>query len=150
MLIVCCKIQLSKDLVRLISITARGIAAMEVLTELWDKTTDAFTALSENVSEGLVRIFGSSNERRIRSMRPLVATINDLEPQMQALSDIELKAKTVEFRGRRAAGEALIEPLPAALAACRKASRRFFTMRNFDVQLRGGMVLHRDNTAKKL
>ena len=60
---------------------------MEVLTELWDKTTDAFTALSENVSEGLVRIFGSSNERRIRSMRPLVATINDLEPQMQALSD---------------------------------------------------------------
>ena len=121
---------------------------MEVLTELWDKTTDAFTALSENVSEGLVRIFGSSNERRIRSMRPLVATINDLEPQMQALSDIELKAKTVEFRGRRAAGETLDDLLPEAFAACREAGRRFLNMRHFDVQLMGGMVLHGGDIAE--
>ena len=121
---------------------------MEVLTELWDKTTDAFTALSENVSEGLVRIFGSSNERRIRSMRPLVATINDLEPQMQELSDIELKAKTVEFRGRRAAGETLDDLLPEAFAACREAGRRFLNMRHFDVQLMGGMVLHGGDIAE--
>ena len=60
---------------------------MEVLTELWDKTTDAFTAFSEGVSEGLVRLFGSSNERKIRQMRPLVAQINELEPSMTALSD---------------------------------------------------------------
>ena len=121
---------------------------MEVLTELWDKTTDAFTALSENVSEGLVRIFGSSNERRVRSMRPLVATINDLEPQMQALSDVELRAKTVEFRGRRAAGETLDDLLPEAFAACREAGRRFLNMRHFDVQLMGGMVLHGGDIAE--
>ena len=121
---------------------------MEVLTELWDKTTDAFTALSEGVSEGLVRLFGSSNERRIRQMRPLVARINELEPAMQALSDEELKAKTVEFRGRRAAGETLDDLLPEAFAACRESGRRFLNMRHFDVQLMGGMVLHGGNIAE--
>jgi preprotein translocase subunit SecA len=121
---------------------------MEVLIELWDKTTDAFTAFSENVSEGLIRLFGSSNERRIRSMRPLVARINELEPSMQVLSDEELKAKTVEFRGRREAGETLDDLLPEAFAACREAGRRFLNMRHFDVQLMGGMVLHGGNIAE--
>ena len=121
---------------------------MEVLTELWDKTTDAFTALSEGVSEGLVRLFGSSNERRVRSMRPLVATINEYEPQMQALSDEELKEKTVEFRRRRAAGETLDDLLPEAFAACRESGRRFLNMRHFDVQLMGGMVLHGGDIAE--
>ncbi len=144
----CCKIYLSKDLVRLNQDFLRGDAAMEVLTELWDKTTDAFTVLSENVSEGLVRIFGSSNERRVRAMRPLVAVINDLEPQMLALSDDELKAKTVEFRGRLAAGESLEDLLPEAFAACRESGRRFLNMRHFDVQLMGGMVLHGGDIAE--
>ncbi len=58
---------------------------MELLSEIWDKTTDAFTALSENVSEGLVRLFGSSNERQIRQMRPMVAQINELEPAMHGV-----------------------------------------------------------------
>ena len=63
----------------------RGVAgAMELLSEIWDKTTDAFTALTEGVSEGLVRLFGSSNERRIRHMRGTVDRINELEPAMQA------------------------------------------------------------------
>jgi preprotein translocase subunit SecA len=118
------------------------MAATEVLTELWDKTTDAFTALSENVSEGLVRLFGSSNERRVRSMRPMVETINQLEPGMVALSDEELKAKTAEFRRRRGEGETLEQLLPEAFAACRESGRRFLNMRHFDVQLMGGMVLH--------
>src|SRR3954447_2009420 len=121
---------------------------MEVLTDLWDKTTDAFTALSENVSEGLVRLFGSSNERRIRQMRPVVAQINELEPSMQALSDEELKAKTVEFRRRHAAGETLDELLPEAFAACRESGWRFLKMRHFDVQLMGGMVLHEGDIAE--
>src|SRR4051794_26326752 len=121
---------------------------MEVLTELWDKTTDAFTALSEGVSEGLVRLFGSSNERRIRAMRPIVARINELEPGMQALSDEELKAKTAEFRQRRAAGETLDDLLPEAFAACREAGWRFLKMRHFDVQLMGGMVLHGGDIAE--
>ena len=121
---------------------------MEVLTELWDKTTDALSALSEGVSEGLVRVFGSSNERRIRQMRPIVARINELEPSVQALSDDELKAKTAEFRRRRQAGETLEELLPEAFAVCREAGRRYMNMRHFDVQLMGGMVLHGGNIAE--
>ena len=121
---------------------------MEVLTELWDKTTDALSALSEGVSEGLVRIFGSSNERRIRQMRPIVARINELEPSAQALSDEGLKQKTEEFRRRLRAGETLDQILPEAFAVCREAGRRFMNMRHFDVQLMGGMVLHGGNIAE--
>ncbi len=121
---------------------------MELLTEIWDKTTDAFSAFSEGVSEGLVRLFGSSNERRIRQMRPIVARINDLEPSMRALSDEELRAKTQEFRRRRAQGETLDDLLPEAFAACREAGRRYLNMRHFDVQLMGGMVLHGGSIAE--
>jgi preprotein translocase subunit SecA len=121
---------------------------MEVLIELWDKTTDALSAFSEGVSEGLVRLFGSSNERRVRQMRPVVARINELEPSMQALSDDQLKAKTEEFRARRQAGESLDDLLPEAFAACREAGRRFLNMRHFDVQLMGGMVLHSGDIAE--
>ena len=60
---------------------------MELLSEIWDKTTDALTSVSEGVSTGLIRLFGNSNERQIRRMRPIVARINELEPAMQALSD---------------------------------------------------------------
>ena len=68
--------------------TRRGAnPAMELLSEIWDKTTDALTAVSEGVSDGLIRLFGNSNERQIRRMRPIVARINELEPAMQALSD---------------------------------------------------------------
>ena len=121
---------------------------MEVLTEIWDKTTDAFSALSEGVSEGLVRIFGSSNERKIRQMRPMVARVNELEPSMSALSDDALRDKTREFRDRRAAGESLDDLLPEAFAACRESGRRYLNMRHFDVQLMGGSVLHGGNIAE--
>jgi preprotein translocase subunit SecA len=115
---------------------------MELLTELWDKTTNAFTAMSETISDGLVRVFGNSNERQVRKMRPVVEQINALEPQMTALSDEGLKEKTAEFRRRLAAGETLDDLLPEAFAACREAGRRFLKMRHYDVQLMGGMVLH--------
>ncbi len=121
---------------------------MELLTELWDKTTDAFTAFSEGVSEGLIRLFGSSNERRIRQMRALVAQINELEPSMRALADDELRARTDEFRMRRAKGEGLDDLLPEAFAAARESGRRFLNMRHFDVQLMGGVVLHGGDIAE--
>ncbi|MBX6312803.1 MAG: preprotein translocase subunit SecA [Isosphaeraceae bacterium] len=121
---------------------------MELLSEIWDKTTDAFTAVSEGVSDGLVRLFGNANERAIRRMRPRVARINELEPQMQALSDAELRAKTDEFKKRLAAGETLDDLLEEAFAACREAGRRFLKMRHYDVQLMGGMVLHGGNIAE--
>ena len=121
---------------------------MELLSEIWDKTTDALSAVSEGVSDGLIRLFGNSNERQIRRMRPIVADINELEPSMQGLTDDELKAKTAEFRHRLDQGETLDDLLPAAFAACREAGRRFLKMRHYDVQLMGGMVLHGGNIAE--
>src|SRR3954452_4912027 len=98
---------------------------MELLSEIWDKTTDAFTAVSEGVSEGLIRLFGNSNERQIRRMRPIVARINELEPAMEVLTAEELRAKTDESRHRLAQGETLDDLLPEAFAACREAGRRY-------------------------
>jgi preprotein translocase subunit SecA len=121
---------------------------MELLSEIWDKTTDALTSVSEGVSGGLVRLFGNSNERQIKRMRPVVASINDLEPAMLALTDEELKGKTAEFRGRLAKGESIEDVLPEAFAACREAGRRYLKMRHYDVQLMGGMVLHGGNIAE--
>src|SRR5512135_2804192 len=121
---------------------------MELLSEIWDKTTDALTTVSEKASDGLIRLFGSSNERQIRRMRMTVNRINDLEPALQALSDERLRAQTEEFRRRLADGESLDDLLPEAFAACREAGRRFLKMRHYDVQLMGGMVLHGGNIAE--
>ncbi len=121
---------------------------MELLSEIWDKTTDALTSVSEGVSTGLIRLFGNSNERQIRKMRPIVARINDLEPMMQALSDEALREKTTEFRQRLGAGETLDDLLVEAFAACRESGRRYLKMRHYDVQLMGGMVLHGGNIAE--
>src|SRR5205823_3706911 len=70
------------------------------------------------------------------------------EPRMQAISDAELKELTPKFRARLAAGEALDDLLPEAFAACREAAKRFKNMRHFDVQILGGVVLHRGNIAE--
>ncbi len=121
---------------------------MELLSGIWDKTTDTATAVTERLSDGLMRLFGNSNERQIRRMRPVVARINEMEPAMQALSDEGLAALTAEFRGRLAAGETLEQVLPEAFAACREGGRRFLKMRHYDVQLMGGMVLHGGNIAE--
>ena len=90
----------------------------------------------------LTRVFGSRNERQLRQLNRIVAKINALEPELQALSDDQLKAKTPELRERVAAGETLDKVLPEAFAVCREASRRVMGMRHYDVQLIGGMVLH--------
>lgn len=94
------------------------------------------------------KIFGSSNDRVIKNMRPHVDAINALEPSFQALTDDQLKAKTVEFRERIAKGESLDSILHEAFATVREASRRVFGMRHFDVQLIGGMVLHQGKIAE--
>ncbi|GAA0475611.1 MULTISPECIES: preprotein translocase subunit SecA [Tatumella] len=90
----------------------------------------------------LTKIFGSSNDRTLRRMRKTVDIINKMEPEFTALSDEQLKAKTVEFRERLEKGEALESLIPEAFATVREASRRIFNMRHFDVQLMGGMVLN--------
>jgi len=88
------------------------------------------------------KVFGSRNERVLKSLQGVVHKINALEPQMQALSDDALKAKTEQFRERLQAGETIKSILPEAFAIVREASVRAMEMRHFDVQLIGGMVLH--------
>ncbi len=88
------------------------------------------------------RIFGSANDRRVKRYQPRIAAINELEPQMQRLSDDELKGKTAEFRERLAQGAKLDDLLHEAFAVVREASVRTLGLRHFDVQLIGGMVLN--------
>ena len=88
------------------------------------------------------KIFGSSNDRRIKSLRPRAAEITALEPEISKLTDAELRAKTAEFRERIAAGATLDSQLVPAFAVVREAARRALGLRPFDVQLIGGMVLH--------
>ncbi|MFL5304082.1 MAG: DEAD/DEAH box helicase, partial [Polyangia bacterium] len=89
------------------------------------------------------KIFGTKNARVLKGMRPIVEHINQLEPAMQAKSDVELRAMTVDFRSRLENGATLDDLLPEAFAVCREAGKRVLGMRHFDVQLIGGMVLHK-------
>ncbi|WP_265517876.1 preprotein translocase subunit SecA [Nitratireductor luteus] len=88
------------------------------------------------------KIFGSSNDRRVNGLRPRAEAVGALEPEMQALSDEALRAKTDEFRQQLADGKSIDDLLVPAFAVVREASRRVLGMRPFDVQLIGGMVLH--------
>lgn len=94
------------------------------------------------------KIFGSVNDRIIKSLLPEVEKINAFEPKISALSDEELKAKTAEFKQRLANGEALDSLLHEAFAVVREASKRVLGMRHFDVQMVGGMVLHHGKIAE--
>ncbi len=94
------------------------------------------------------RFFGSSNDRKVKSLMARVARINALEPSIQALSDEALRAKTTEFRERLGRGETLDQILEEAFAVVREASRRVLGQRHFDVQLVGGIVLHQGGIAE--
>jgi preprotein translocase subunit SecA len=96
----------------------------------------------------LTKIVGSKNERMLKKMQPLVEQINALEPATEALGDAELLAKREEFRARLEQGAALDDLLPEAFAVVREAGRRALGMRHFDVQLIGGIVLHRGMIAE--
>lgn len=96
----------------------------------------------------LSKIFGNRNERTLRRLQRNVIAINALEPQMQALSDEALRAKTDEFKQRLKDGATLDSLLPEAFAVVREASVRMLDMRHFDVQLIGGMVLHQGKIAE--
>jgi len=96
----------------------------------------------------LTRIFGSRNQRLLRSYGKLVKRTNALEPEMEARSDDELRSLTGQFRERLAQGADLDSFIPEAFAAVREASRRTLQMRHFDVQLIGGIVLHQGKIAE--
>jgi preprotein translocase subunit SecA len=91
----------------------------------------------------LTKVVGSKNDRLLKRLNPLVERINALEPEIQSLDDAALRAKRAEFRSRLEAGETLDDLLPEAFAVVREGSVRALGMRHFDVQLVGGMVLHR-------
>jgi len=94
------------------------------------------------VTNAIKKIVGSKNERELKRLWPVVQRIGALEPEMQKLSDQQMRDKTVEFRERVAKGESLDDILPEAFALVREAGKRVLKMRHFDVQLIGGMVLH--------
>jgi preprotein translocase subunit SecA len=94
------------------------------------------------------KLFGSANDRRIRSYQPRVDAINALEPEIEALSDDELRARTDEFRNQIADGADLDDLLVPAFATVREAAKRTLGQRHFDVQLIGGMILHEGRIAE--
>jgi preprotein translocase subunit SecA len=96
----------------------------------------------------LAKVFGTKHEREIKAMRPLIAAINGLESQLQQLSDEDLAAKTIEFKERLANGATLDDILVEAFAVCREGGRRVLGMRHYDVQLIGGITLHRGKIAE--
>ena len=100
------------------------------------------------INKLLTKVFGSQHERDVKRMLPTVAAINELEASMEALSDEQLRAKTDEFRQQLADGAALDDLLIPAFAVVREAAKRTVGMRPYDVQLMGGIVLHKGRIAE--
>ena len=96
----------------------------------------------------LTSIFGSRNDRMLKTYRKTVAQINALESALESLSDEDLRAKTDAFKVRLQQGESIDSVLPEAFAVVREASKRVMKMRHFDVQMLGGMVLHQGKIAE--
>src|SRR5712672_662118 len=94
------------------------------------------------------RLFGTANDRYVKSLGPLVDQINELEPELEKISDEQLRARTGEFKQRVADGAELDDLLVEAFATVREASKRTLGQRHFDVQLMGGIVLHRGMIAE--
>src|SRR5262249_5561514 len=129
-----------------------------------EKLGEKFSNFGDGTVKFITRLFGSSNERFVRKLGFItshdpvkphtvipgsqLARVNELEPAMQALSDAELKQLTPKFRERLKAGETIEDLLPEAFAACREAARRTKNMRHYDVQILGGVTLHRNNIAE--
>ena len=113
-------------------------------------TRSDLTGFWQMLSIGAIaaKVFGTSNDRRLKSYRPTVEAINALEPELERLTDAELRARTDAFRKRLADGESLDDLLVPAFATVREAAKRTLGQRHFDVQLIGGMVLHQGRIAE--
>src|SRR5688500_8254996 len=121
---------------------------MEILERLWELIGEFFAGISRSIERTITGMFGSSNARYMKRLQPKVDAISALEPKYQAMNDEELKRQTELFRERLKKGETLDDLLVAAFAVCREAGRRFLSMRHYDVQMLGGMVLHSGNIAE--
>ncbi|NQZ01005.1 MAG: preprotein translocase subunit SecA [Bdellovibrionales bacterium] len=100
------------------------------------------------LEKALTKIFGSKHDREMKSLRPLINRVNELENSIKALSDVDLKSQSSKFQERINNGESLDDILPEAFATCREAAWRVLGMRHYDVQLIGGMILHQGNIAE--
>jgi preprotein translocase subunit SecA len=121
---------------------------MQILERIWELLGLFFSGLLKTFERGITSLFGSSNARYVRRMQPTVEAISRLESKYEGMSDAELREQTVKFRERLRAGETLEDLLVEAFAVCREAGRRFIGLRHYDVQLIGGMVLHRGSIAE--
>jgi preprotein translocase subunit SecA len=115
---------------------------MELLARIWEYLGLIFGGALRAFERTLTSVFGSSNARYIKKLQTRVEAINDLESKYEGLSDEELREHTNKFRERLAAGETMEDLLTEAFAVCREAGKRYLTMRHYDVQMIGGMVLH--------
>jgi preprotein translocase subunit SecA len=98
----------------------------------------------------LAKMFGSANAKTLRRAEPVVAAVHEFEPETMELTDAELREKTTEFKKRLADGETLDELVPEAFACVREAAKRAIGLRHFDVQVLGGLILHRGNIAEMI
>jgi preprotein translocase subunit SecA len=115
----------------------------ELISRVWDGVSDTMSVFGRGFERAVTSMFGSSNARYLRRLQPTVQAIGALEPKYQAMTDSELREQTAKFRNRLAAGETLDDLLIEAYAVVREAGRRVLGMRHFDVQMMGGIVLHR-------
>ena len=120
----------------------------EILAQIWETLGVVFGGIGRAVERSLTGMFGSSNARYLKKLQPTVAAITAMESKYQAMTDAELKEQTFKFRKRLLGGETLDDILIEAFAVCREAGRRTLGMRHFDVQLMGGIVLHRGSIAE--
>ncbi len=139
-------------------------ATSTTMEQVWERIGDGLLAASDGISVFLTRLFGASNERYVRKLGyipsrnratpptvtpgSILAQVNELEPRTAALSNDELRQTTPRLREKLSQGASLDDLLPEAFAACREAGRRSKNMRHFDVQILGGVVLHRGNIAE--
>jgi preprotein translocase subunit SecA len=120
----------------------------EILSQIWDAFGYFFGGIGRSIERVITSLFGSSNARYLKKLQPIIDAIRSLEPKYQAMTDEELRDQTAKFRKRLAAGETLDDLLVEAFAVCREASRRVLGLRHYDVQMMGGIVLHRGNIAE--
>ncbi len=120
----------------------------ETLGRIWEIVSDFFGGIARGIERLITGLFGAANTRFLRRLQPTVDAINALERKLQEMTDEELREQTAKFRKRLAAGETLDDLLIEAFATCREAGRRAIGMRHYDVQLMGGIVLHRGNIAE--
>ncbi len=121
---------------------------MEILERIWEVLGSIINGILGRFERAITGVFGSANARYLKKLTPRVDAINSLESKYESMSDEELCEQTTLFRNRLDQGETLGDLLVEAFAVCREAGRRFMTMRHYDVQLMGGMILHDGNIAE--